>query len=114
MIFERLSEDVIVNSFKYLEIKDWLNFVSTNKYIYYCKNIDNNLWNNINLSSINTNKVIENIKKIGEINKDNTYIVNIICGNTTYVRIPNNLKKVFLNTNLLILETNSLVYLYPK
>lgn len=114
MIFERLSEDVIVNSFKYLEIKDWLNFVSTNKYIYYCKNIDNNLWNNINLSSINTNKVIENIKKIGGINKDNTYIVNIICGNTTYVRIPNNLKKVFLNTNLLILETNSLVYLYPK
>ena len=98
---EIISSEII----KYLKIKDIINFQSSSKKINNMIKDDNNVFKTINISKHETKDVLEKLNKMHKVDMSkNTYIICLLNEQLFYTYIPDNLKKKFIHSKLLIMN----------
>ena len=98
---EIISYEII----KYLKIKDIINFQSSSKKISNMIKDDNLVFKTINISDHETKDVLERLNKMHKVDmSSNSYIICLLNDQLFYTYIPNNLKKKFINSKLLIMN----------
>ena len=101
-----LPNDIISDQIApFLSLKDWLNFNITCKQIDACKYNNPMLWNFVDLIGISEAKANQIINRLHE-KKDNvTYILTKCDTHFNIVWIPNNLKRLLINSSIIVLPS---------
>ena len=102
----KLPDDIISDKISpFLSLKDWLNFNCVCKHFNNCKYNNPLLWKYIDLVGISENKANEIINSLHEKKKNVTYILTKKKKLYNIIWIPNNLKKLLINSQILVLPS---------
>jgi len=106
MKFEDIPGTIIsYEIIKYLNLKDIIRLKMSSKKNNDIIKDDNNAFKIINISGRETESVLKQLETTHSMNmKDNTYIVCTMGNQIFYAYIPNDLKKKFINSKLLIMN----------
>jgi len=103
----KLPDDIISDKIsRFLSLKDWLNFNCVCKSINNCKHNNPLLWKYVDLvGNVSEQKANEIINSLHKKKKNVTYILTKREKCYNIVWIPNNLKKLLINSQILVLPS---------